>query len=257
MKLTLMIAGREAVPVRAIPLLSYWENLSPDEVARALARHEGFENFADLAAYRLESGEPREVDDASWEHYVVRKIEDLELQDLDTEQWQEKSIATLPAWAFVWRDDLVRCYLAEYGWNDDGEPAELAVPLNFNPMVPPEFASLVMEAFDALGAALAVSDGASASIITSTQSTPSARTAGGRKSWWTYVSTHVVDVQRRGRFSEAKTLYRQLTSLAAEDASSPFRVDRGELVLKATNKPVALKTVQNSWPDIRKLADET
>lgn len=156
MNLIVMIAGREAVPVRAIPLLTSWENLSPDEVARALARDEGFENFADLVAYRLESGALRPIADVFWRNMVVREIEALEDRELEYPQWRQESIIALPAGSFVWRDELASCYLREYGWDANGEPAEPECALDFNPTVLPKFESVVMEGFDAPGIAIPV-----------------------------------------------------------------------------------------------------
>lgn len=52
------INGREAVPVRAIPLLTDWHTITPDGLAQALAGNEHFFHFDAIRAYQCGGGEP-------------------------------------------------------------------------------------------------------------------------------------------------------------------------------------------------------
>jgi hypothetical protein len=69
MNVVIMIDGREAVPVRAIPYVN-WNFLSPDVVAESFAKRLEFNRLDDLIVYHIEQDGsiremlPREWDDA-------------------------------------------------------------------------------------------------------------------------------------------------------------------------------------------------
>ena len=56
MNVIVEIEGREAIPVRAIPLLTYWETMSSDSLAKALAWDDHYYHFEGLQAFSLNDG---------------------------------------------------------------------------------------------------------------------------------------------------------------------------------------------------------
>lgn len=70
------INGRDAIPVRAIPLLTDWEVLSPDVCANAFAGDEDTaQSFEGLPTYRLNSsGEPEAIEARWWANWIVREL---------------------------------------------------------------------------------------------------------------------------------------------------------------------------------------
>lgn len=81
--------------------------------------------------------------------------------------------------------------------------------------------------------------------------------AAARITWWGAAGTHVVEVLRAGRHASAKALVAALMAEAGHPGS-PFEKgdgnNRGELMVRATRKPLALKTVQNNWKKLRSYA---
>ena len=117
MNVIVLIGGREAIPVRAIPLVTNW-NTSPYTIVRALAYKEGFTYLCGLSAYRLENGAVMPVKENWWERLLNgellalhEEIKALELSKEDGRKlWREKALVLLPAGVFVWKDEFVRCY---------------------------------------------------------------------------------------------------------------------------------------------------
>ena len=83
---------------------------------------------------------------------------------------------------------------------------------------------------------------------------PTARAT--RRTWWEVASPYMAEVLKSGQFSTAKDLYRALMSKAGPD--SPFDLGkdahRGSLFVREVAAPLALKTVQNRFAALRKLA---
>jgi hypothetical protein len=77
-----------------------------------------------------------------------------------------------------------------------------------------------------------------------------------RRTWWEVASPYMAQVLKNGQFSTAKELYHALVSKAGPD--SPFDAGtgayRGSLFVRDVAVPLALKTVQNRFNDLRKLA---
>ena len=113
MNVVVLINGREAIPVRAIPLLTNWASMSPDIVARVLAADEDIFGFEGLQAYHLEGGLPRQILPAWWQKSCVRELKALSERLESTHaghetqhaQWRDESLLLLPAGAFVWKDE--------------------------------------------------------------------------------------------------------------------------------------------------------
>lgn len=165
MQVIIEINGRQALPVRAIPLLTDWMGLSPDQLAQILAGDsDHWPSFDGLGAHRLHAdGSTEPVPPRRWASWVVGKLQatSATLKTKQTshetgyQQWRSESLAQLPAGVFVWRDEFEAAHADEYGpegmrarGNPEGfDPAPHA--LDFNPQPDPAIAppSLVLEGF--------------------------------------------------------------------------------------------------------------
>ncbi len=122
MKVIVLIEGREAIPVRAIPLLTNWEVMSPDELAGTLAGDERFYKFRNMSAYRRENGESISIPARWWENFPCRELQALSDRIKATEishetgyqEWRRQSLPLLPAGVFVWKDEFVPLYDREF-----------------------------------------------------------------------------------------------------------------------------------------------
>lgn len=172
MQITIEINGRQALPVRAIPLLTDWRGLSPDQLAQILAGDSDFwPSFDGLTAYRLNpDGSTEPTPPRWWASWVVRKLkavsEAIEATQTSHEtgyqQWRAQALAQLPAGVFVWREEFESAHAQEYGpegirarGNPEGfDPSTHA--LDFNPQPDPAIAPahLVMEGFVPISGAI-------------------------------------------------------------------------------------------------------
>ena len=80
MELTITIDGRQAIPVRAIPLLTDWNALSPDQLARIFAGEKSvllhLPAFENLRAFQLNADGTHTPTSKRWWHsYVVRSMQ--------------------------------------------------------------------------------------------------------------------------------------------------------------------------------------
>ena len=184
MKIIVWIEGREAIPIRAIPLATNWESLSPDVLAGVLAKSdEHAVSFRGLLAHRCDEGRVVPIRPAWWENFPCRALDALHEQlrareaagtmtrEEGYQHWRQASLPLLPPGAFVWRDEFEPRYHARYGsggrsWvaqpydgdEADDEPPRLLVPdaerdarlvLDFDPFIhSPELRRLVMEGFE-------------------------------------------------------------------------------------------------------------
>ena len=168
MNVVVMIQGREAIPVRAIPLLTDWEVLSPDELAGSLAGdYPHNPSFEKLTAHRSEGSRLKDVKPRWWSNFSVGQLEALSHRikhkeishDDGYEQWQRESLPLLPPGVFVWKDEFEACFWSAYG--PDGEIEWVAVEggfkmrkrkefieLDFEPLVSAELSDLVMKGFE-------------------------------------------------------------------------------------------------------------
>lgn len=126
MNVVVMIQGREAIPVRAIPLLTNWRFMSPDIVAHVLGGTGGsnVSVFGVLASYRMETGQVLPIAKDWWAQFPLKELRALSKKIKEAESideagystWQELSLKELPAGVFVWKDDYQK--LHEKNWND-------------------------------------------------------------------------------------------------------------------------------------------
>ena len=168
MQVIIKINDRQALPVRAIPLLTDWHGLSPDGLAQILAGDsDHWPSFDGLTAHRLHSdGSIEAIPPRWWVSWVVGELEATSntIKAKETsratgrQQWRRESLAQLPAGVFVWRDEFEAAHSNEY--RPDGRRARSnpegfdpsAHALDFNPNPNPLIAPapLVMEGFEPL-----------------------------------------------------------------------------------------------------------
>lgn len=160
------INGKDALPVRAIPLLTDWQGLSPDGLAKILAGDsDHWPSFDGLTAYRLQTdGSIEAIPPRWWRSWVVRKLNAISdaikakqaSHETGYQQWRSESLAQLPAGVFVWRDEFETAHTMEYGpegararSNPEGFDPSVHI-LNFNPYPAPAIATLgmVLEGFN-------------------------------------------------------------------------------------------------------------
>ena len=160
------INGKDALPVRAIPLLTDWQGLSPDGLAKILAGDsDHWPSFDGLTAYRLQiDGSIEAIPPRWWQSWVVRKLNATSdaikakqaSHETGYQRWRSESLAQLPAGVFVWRDEFETAHTMEYGpegararSNPEGFDPSVHI-LNFNPHPDPAIATLgmVLEGFN-------------------------------------------------------------------------------------------------------------
>ncbi|MBO3702841.1 MAG: hypothetical protein J5W83_09905 [Candidatus Accumulibacter sp.] len=154
------ICGREAIPVRAIPLVTgRW--MSPDVVAKSLAHADSINSFDGVFAYQLlADGGYLQVLPGEWD-VVKDHLEGLEIRlnamSDDSKRtrpiWLTESTKLLPTGVFLWRDEFERAFRRRYSpWRFsllDARPGDLT--LKFSPLIsPPETRAIVMEGFEGL-----------------------------------------------------------------------------------------------------------
>lgn len=129
MNVIIKIQGREATPVRAIPLITNWMALYPDLLSKILNSNEDAiesnQEFKGLTAFLIDKENPKAIKSlsAAWWSFPARKIaalsEEIESRQITHnvgyDEWRKQSIAGLPAGTFVWRDEFERCYYRKYG----------------------------------------------------------------------------------------------------------------------------------------------
>ncbi len=168
MRVLLNFDGREAIPVRAIPLLTDWTRMSPDQIAAALAwdlvHHWQFQG---LTAFTMEDGGKRSIPNTWWNSIQRRELQALQDRIESTQishetgyqEWRRQSLLALPAGVFVWRDEYEPMYYRTVGPasrifdvdTGDGVPDAGILPyvqLQFDPFIPDVITrQLVMEGF--------------------------------------------------------------------------------------------------------------
>lgn len=165
MNVVVTIDGREAIPIRAIPLVTgRW--VSPDVLAESLAYHDEFNLFNGIFAYQLlANGEYSKVLPGEWD-----VVED-HLQGLDRRLavnsddkkltrpiWIIESTKLLPAGVFLWRDEFERAFCRKYSPRHflliDARHGDLT--LKYSPLIPPpETRENIMEGFEGIPLAVA------------------------------------------------------------------------------------------------------
>lgn len=122
---TVLVDGRAAIPVRAIPFFTRWR-MSPDELAAQLARSRPTAKLRNTHAYHLVNAKPVRVHAAEWEPVVcgfaalesrIRRERPYEQSSQDEpeglDEWIRESVVSLPEGVFVWRDEFVRDFVSD------------------------------------------------------------------------------------------------------------------------------------------------
>lgn len=152
MTVLIQIEGRQAIPVRAVPLLTNWQFLHPGDLVHVLAGDGGSNvgvfggaNKADrLRSFTIKFGTVAEFARANWKAWLVPKLAALTAQIKQEHpddavgywRWRLESIQALPPGIFVWKDDYQELhqfhwsrqfsamYCALRGWNGEAENEE-------------------------------------------------------------------------------------------------------------------------------------
>jgi hypothetical protein len=120
LNVVVVIEGCEAIPVRAIPLLTNWRFMSPDIVAHVLGGTGGSNVclFGDMQSYNIEDGKAQPMDKDWWTQFPVRELRAL-TEKIQTDEssheagyseWRKQSLKELPAGVFVWRDEYQKLH---------------------------------------------------------------------------------------------------------------------------------------------------
>ena len=150
MNCVVVVAGREAVPIRAIPFVTGWQSFSPDAVAEGLAHRLESGKLEGLTAYHIASDGsisamlPKEWDGpARALDALSAKLDEMEGDSYPA--WREQSIHELPSHCFVWRDELEK-NVTDW-WRKlhlaDERPGDKE--LNFAPRIPPRLEGAIFE----------------------------------------------------------------------------------------------------------------
>lgn len=170
MNVVLTIEGREAIPLRAVAYVCYW-NADPKEIASACATPPTKEiggysirNRHSLPTYLVSRCAHRPMQPVEWEPFKL-ELECLEKglkvdERTDDENWarcRKQAVLQLPDGAFVWLDDFQRWFsntrplkdaatLSNDGEDDSFENESDA--LNLDPYIPPEMRAAVLSGFE-------------------------------------------------------------------------------------------------------------
>ena len=157
MNVTVIIDGREAIPIRAIPFITGWR-IAADLVVSILAHRDPWELRRTLmSSWHLSAdGQYSSMFPKEWDG-IAADLKVL-MDKLRAEQqvgrrnyavWRRDSIPLLPSACFVWKDDFEAAFVFIYSDLSyeivDERPGDRE--LNFSPYVPPELEKLVMEGF--------------------------------------------------------------------------------------------------------------
>lgn len=157
MNVIVMIEGREAVPVRAIPFVT-GRMMAPDDVARALARTTHFDKLEEIKAYHLSADGVAAMLPKEWD-VIVADLSILSDKLMATETieqenypvWRREATLLLPSACFLWRDEFEQAFrTASEQWLHHSEEREGEMELNFMPRIPQDLAAVVMEGFESL-----------------------------------------------------------------------------------------------------------
>ena len=174
MSVIIKIEGREAIPVRAIPLLTYWKTVRPDALAQALAGDEHFYPFEGMKAHRVNGGAV--IRQTYWESLAreLRALSDtIRTTEINHEtglqQYRIESLKKLPPSVYLWLDEFATAHARHYrlnnivhSINEDVEEIELTeeqahrltekrldcVTLDLDPMADASLLALAMEGFE-------------------------------------------------------------------------------------------------------------
>lgn len=157
-----MVDGRAALPVRAIPYITGW-GLPPDEIAKNLARKtDAFARMQHTVAFHLVGNTPVKMQPVEWDAFAVKldafaaelraRLPDDEPADQrGYAEWRQKAVGLLPAGVFVWFDEYERDHRRDFSVDTvsftDERGGERA--LNLAPYMDAATLATVLEGFEA------------------------------------------------------------------------------------------------------------
>ena len=151
-----IVDGREAMPLRAIPFVT-GRQVTPDMLVRALSADAGWDSLRDLAAYRLTQGTSRNILPRDWDalHEDYKALcGRLEHEETTPNQlypeWRDETLRMLPSGCFVWCDEFAAAF-ARYRSHflDLESPRDGDDEADYTPYLG-ELAEFVMEGFGAI-----------------------------------------------------------------------------------------------------------
>jgi hypothetical protein len=244
MNVIVAIGCREAIPVRASPLLTDWQGMTPDVCAKVFAgdaptapRLEG------LPTYRLKDSNAFErVRPRYWENWIVPRMAACSarikaaqpIDELGYQQWQHESLMELPAGIFVWRDEFETAHLREYGPRVRPYAGD-AYALDFNPEHGPceDWPALVMEGFEQMALPTAQSQVAPETLQSGkTHAAAADGTSKGEEAWRSMAQKRAIEIIAR---QKTKDLYPSQVDIADEIA----REFRASGVVGKDGKPLS------------------
>lgn len=157
MRLEVVIDGREAIPIRAIPFVTGGK-ITPDLVASIFAHTDQWESrLKGVAPYHL-SGDakyspmlPKEWDGIELDFkLLLKRFKAAQKIDQEHHSIRERdSISMLPPASFVWKDDFEKAFQNAYSTQNyeilNERPGDRE--LNFSPYIPNDLQEAVMEGF--------------------------------------------------------------------------------------------------------------
>lgn len=156
MTTVILIKGRHAIPVRAIPFVTGW-SLSPDMVAAWMAHHDEVDRLQDLTAYHLDpDGEPAGILPKEWDGVSAElKALSAKLKSDGGDHsesypiWRRESVLLLPPGVFVWRDEFEASFSRAFSTEKLTIVQERVGDrqLNMTALVPEELREAVLDGF--------------------------------------------------------------------------------------------------------------
>ena len=163
MNVVVIIAGREAIPVRAIPYVAP-SGIGAHEIVRFLEGDE-YGRFRGVFAYQVQADSaPSRVAPIEWKRVAIslrafdeiitgREARGDMTKNVGLNQWKKKSIRRIPAGVFVWKDEFTSAHLQAF---IQGQVTEQEFKRGdhdpiFQPLIyPPKMRKIVMEGFEGL-----------------------------------------------------------------------------------------------------------
>lgn len=156
MTIEVMIRGRAALPIRAIPFVTGW-SISPDWIASSLAQSDRSDLLGKLAAYHCHADGryarmlPKEWDGIETDLQALsdRLRAEEKVENENYQAWRRESILILPAGVFVWKDEFVKAFSLGFSKERltliDERPGDRR--LRPQPFVPADLLPLLFEGF--------------------------------------------------------------------------------------------------------------
>lgn len=159
MNVIILIDGREAIPIRAIPFLTDWTALPPQILAASLCQYLEPGVIQDLKSYKLDGIAITLIKPISWVNIEgdLRELEVLlNTKNAPTREWRIQSVLLLPPSAFVWKDEFEDHFAQTFtdinndsgvSWLANLDDAHHDFGFDYSPLIEPELESSVMEGF--------------------------------------------------------------------------------------------------------------